>query len=77
MTVDTDSPLLSPADAATYLRTSEYRVRRLAQQGLIEKVKDGRAVWFTTDQLDRYIERQKVKAKNPYQSSSSGKRRIA
>lgn len=77
MTIDTESPLLSPADAAAYLRTSEYRVRRLAQKGLLEKVKDGRAVWFTTDQLDRYIERQKVKAANPYKSSSSGRRRTA
>ncbi|GIG27141.1 helix-turn-helix domain-containing protein [Cellulomonas denverensis] len=75
MSTATESPLLSPADAAAYLRTSEYRVRRLAQHGEISKIKDGRSVWFTTADLDQYIERQRVKAANPFQTSRPKKRR--
>lgn len=70
----TTSPLLSPAEAAEYLRTSEYRVRRLAQRGDLARVKDGGHVWFTTADLDEYLRRKRVTAANPY-STSRPKRR--
>ena len=54
--------LLSYADAATYLGTSERHVRELWARREIAAVKVGRLVRFRRSDLDEYIGRHRVEA---------------
>lgn len=71
------TPLLSPAEAADYLRTSEYRVRRLAQSGELARIKDGNRVWFLTGDLDEYLRHKRVVSANPFRTTRPKRSRAA
>ena len=69
------SPYLTPAEAAAYLRMKEDRLRRLAQQGLIARVKDGAFVKFVQADLDEYMASQRLPRVNPFQTTGRKKAR--
>ncbi len=54
--------LLSLAQAAIYLGTSERHLRRLWQERRVAGIKVGRRVRFTVEDLDAFIERNRVEA---------------
>jgi len=51
------SALLTSAEAASYLGTTERHIRSLWQERRLTAVKIGRRVRFTTSDLDTFIDR--------------------
>jgi excisionase family DNA binding protein len=58
-----DSRLIDVPAAADYLDVTERWVRRTVAERRLPHVKVGRYVRFRTDDLDRYIARQRVPAR--------------
>lgn len=48
-------PLMTPEEAATYLKLSEGTVRNMASEGTLPKVKIGRALRFRLSDLNRWV----------------------
>lgn len=71
------SPYLTPAEAAEYLRMKEDRLRRLAQQGLIARIKDGAFVKFRQADLDEYMAAQLLPRVNPFETSRPKRRHLS
>ncbi len=55
--------LLTAPEAAQYLGLAVWTIRQWASQGRIPKVKMGKALRFDVEDLDRYIEGNKIAAK--------------
>jgi len=55
-------PLMTPEEAAEYLRLSEGTVRNMSATGDLPKVKIGRALRFRLSDLNRWVE---ARAKPP------------
>jgi excisionase family DNA binding protein len=64
MSIDADprAELLTITEAAEYLRVSVPTVRRLAAQRQMSFIKVRGSVRFTRDDVDSYLERQRVRA---------------
>ena len=52
----THDPLMTPEEAAEYLKLSEGTIRNMAADGEIPKVKIGRSLRFRRSDLNRWID---------------------
>ena len=57
-----DSRLLTPREAALYLRISEGTLRIYASRGVVAKIKVGAKLLFHLDDLNAYIDARRVPA---------------
>ncbi len=51
------SPFMTTAEAATYLRLHQESVRRAVRQGRLKSLKTGKDLRFRKEDLDEYLER--------------------
>jgi excisionase family DNA binding protein len=56
------SPLMSIAEAATYLRCKRQRVDDLLSQRRLTRIKDGRRTLIRRDELEQYLSNPRSKA---------------
>jgi excisionase family DNA binding protein len=58
--IGSESPWLTPVEAATYLNTSVRHVRELVYKRDIAYTKCGRLLRFRRDDLERYLQARRV-----------------
>lgn len=63
MTEQTESPYMDAEEAAAYLKIPVARMKRLAKDGKVEKIKVWGGPYFTVEMLDEFMSKRTVRAK--------------